>query len=70
MEPENTSPFFYRCRVKASRNEADVGNESTRSAASVKRACSDESGRDCDRDRHESADFPERGSSAGRADSE
>lgn len=70
MEPDNSSPFFYRCRTKAVRNESDAGDECARSSASGKRACSDDSGNyGCDR-QEDSTDLPERGSSAGRGDSD
>jgi len=68
MEPDNTSPFFYRCRTRASRNESDAGAECARTDTSGKHACSDESGNSCDR--HDSSDLPERGSSNGRAESD
>ncbi|HHE31459.1 MAG TPA: hypothetical protein ENL07_02175 [Chlorobaculum parvum] len=68
MEPDNTSPFFYCCRARASRNETDTGAECARTYTSGKSTCSDESGNACDR--HDSSDLPERGSSTGRSDSE
>ncbi|MBN1929075.1 MAG: hypothetical protein JW764_06000 [Chlorobiaceae bacterium] len=69
MEPENTSPFFSRCRLKATRKELDEGNECARSSPAGKCACSDDSG-SCVCDRQAPADFPGRASSAGRSEIE
>lgn len=45
MEPEECSPFFYRCRLKPSRR-SDGGKESSPETPAARR-CSEERGREC-----------------------
>jgi hypothetical protein len=56
MEPENRSPFFYRCQLKASPRKSGNGvTERNGTSSSVKASCTEETDLDRIGDRK---DFP------------
>ena len=61
MEPENSSPFFYRCQMNASiRKSGDGVTERKGTSSSVKASCTEETGLDRIGDRKDFPCSPER----------